>query len=114
MNKNHSVFFRVTMVRILFYGLFLVGPCALTESHALHVRMKQERALTDGANAKEKTYQEFQRKIACLDAVGMSAIVLWLAWLGFAFVWQIRRVVHERRSTRNRKSAITSSQTHLP
>ena len=96
MSKNHRRFFRGMMVRTLFYGLFPVGPCALTESHALHIRMKQKSALTDGVNASEKTYQDFQRKIALLNAVGISAISLWLAWLGFAFVWQIRLVVQER------------------
>ena len=94
---------RGMMVRVLFYGLLLVGPCALTESHALHIRMKQKCALTESVNANEKNCQEFQRKIAFLDVVGMSAIGLWLAWLGFAFVWQVRRVVQKRRSTRNHK-----------
>ena len=69
------------MVRILFYGLFLVGPCALSESHALHIRMKQKCVLTDDPNASERTCQEFQCKAALLDAVGMSAIGLWFAWL---------------------------------
>ncbi len=96
MSKNRRRFFRSMMVRILFCGLFLVGPCALSESHALHIRMKQKCALTDDANANERTCQEFQRKIAFLDAIGMLAISLWLAWLGFAFVWQIRRVVQDR------------------
>lgn len=72
------------ITRILFYGLFLVGPCALTESHTLHVRMKQKCVLTDSANANEKSRQEFKRKIALLDAVGMSAPGLWFVWLGFA------------------------------
>ena len=114
MSKNRRRLFRSMMVRILFCGLFLVGPCALSESHALHIRMKQKCALTDGANAKEMTCQEFQRKIALLDAVGMSAIGLWLAWLGFAFAWQMRRVAQERRTTRDRKSAIISPQNHQP
>ena len=73
------------ITRILFHGLFLVGPCALTESHTLHVRMKQKCVLTDGANANEKSRQEFKHKIALLDAVGMSTFGLWFVWLGFAF-----------------------------
>ena len=64
------------MVRILFYDLFLVGLCALTESHALYTRMKQECAVTDGSSANKNTYQEFRRKIALLDAVGISAPVV--------------------------------------
>ena len=98
MSINRLMFFRNMMVRILFYGLFFVGPCALTESHTLHVRMKQNCVLTDSVNANEKTHQEFQRKIALLDAVGFSAIGLWFVWLGFAVVWQIKRIVQERRS----------------
>ena len=102
MSNDRRGFFRGMIVRILFYGLFLVGPCALTESHALHIRMKQKCALTDGVNANETTRQEFQRKIALLDAVGMSAIGLWITWLGIAFAWQIKRIVQERESTRDR------------
>ena len=104
MSKDRHIFFHSTMVRILFYGLFLVGPCALTESHTLHVRMKQKCVLTDGANANEKTYQEFWRKIVLLDAVGISAFGLWFVWLGLALGGQIKRLVQERRSKRSRKS----------
>ena len=114
MSRNRNGISRSMMVRILFYGLLFVGPCALTESHALYVRMKQECTLTDSADANEKTRQEFRRKIALLDTVGMSAVGLWLAWLGLAFAWQIKRIVQERRSMRNRKSAIISPQTHQP
>ena len=114
MSNNRCVFFRNIMIRLLFYGLFFVGPCALTESHALHTRMKQKSALVDSVNANEKTHQEFQRKIALLDAVGMSAIGLWFVWLGFAVVWQIKRVVQERRATLNRKSAIIFPRKHQP
>ena len=90
MSKNRHGFFRSMMIRMLFYGLFLVWPCALTESHTLHVRMKQKCVLTDGANANEKSRQEFKRKSALLDAVGMSAFGLWFVWLGFAFWGQER------------------------
>ena len=34
-----------------------------------------------------------------------ETISLWLAWLGFAFVWQIRRIVQEKaRKAINAKS----------
>ena len=108
MSRNRNGIFRRMMVRILFYGLLFVGPCALTESHTLYVRMKQECTLTDSADANEKTRQEFRRKIALLDAVGMSAVGLWLAWPGLAFAWQIKRIVQERRLKRSHKSAIIS------
>ena len=115
MNTNNlTSFSKAILVRILFYGLFFVGPCALTESHALHTRMKQKSALVDSVNANEKPHQEFQRKIALLNAVGMSAIGLWFVWLGFAVVWQIKRVVQERRTTLNRKSAIIFPQKRQP
>ena len=102
--NNRTSFSKAILVRILFYGLFLVGPCALTESHALYTRMKQECAVTDGASANKNTYQEFRRKIALLDAVGISAFGLWFLWLGFAVGGQIKRLVQERRSKRSRKS----------
>ena len=114
MSKDRHIFFHSTMVRILFYGLFLVGPCALTESHALYTRMKQECAVTDGASANKNTYQEFRRKIALLDAVGISAFGLWFAWLGLALGGQIKHIVQERRLKRNRKSAIIFPQNNKP
>ena len=90
MSKNRHVFFRGMMVRILFYGLFLVGPCALTESHALHVRMKQKCPIVDGKATDGETYREYHRKEKLLDIVGMSAFVLWFAWLGLALGGQIK------------------------
>ena len=72
------------ITRIFFYGLFFVGPCALTESHALHVRMKQECPIVDGKATDGETYREYHRKEKLLDIVGMSAFVLWFAWLGLA------------------------------
>lgn len=115
MSKNGCVF-RSIMIRLLFYGLFFVGPCALTESHALYTRMKQKCALTDDTNVNEKTYQEFRHKIALLDAVGISAFGIWFVCLGFALGGQIKRIAKakERRSTPNRKSDIISSQNHRP
>ena len=104
MSKDRHIFIHSTMVRILFYGLFLVGPCALTESHALYTRMKQECAVTNGAIANKNTYQEFRRKIALLDAVGISAYGLWFVWLSFALGGQIKRIVQDRRTKRSRKS----------
>ena len=101
------------MVRILFYGLFFVVPCALTESHALHIRMKQENVSESCGSASEKACQEYRRKIVLLDTVGLSAFGLWVIWLCFAFGGQIIRVVHERRSMRKRESAMKSLQEAL-
>ena len=114
MNKNRHIFFRGIIARILFYGLFFVGPCALTESHALHVRMKQECPIVDGKATDWETYREYHRKETLLDIVGMSAFVLWFAWIGLALGGQMKRLVQERRSKRDRKSAIIFSQKHQP
>ena len=92
------------ITRILFYGLFLAGPCALTESHALHVRMKQKCPIVDDKATDGETYREYHRKEKLLDIVGMSAFVLWFAWLGLALGGQIKHIVQERRLKRNRKS----------
>lgn len=114
MRKHRKSAIAGLITRILFYGLFLVGPCALTESHTLHVRMKQKCDLADGANASEKKRQEFKRKITVLDAVGMSAFGLWFMWLGFALWGQIKHIMQERQSMRNHKSAIISPRKHNP
>ena len=114
MSKNRHVFFRGMMVRILFYGLFLVGPCALTESHALHVRMKQKCPIVDDKATDGETYREYHRKEKLLDIVGMSAFVLWFAWLGLALGGQIKHIVQERRLKRNRKSAIIFPRNNKP
>ena len=114
MSKNRHSFFRNMMVRILFYGLFLVGPCALTESHAQYIRMKEKSSWADGVNENEKVCQEYKHKIALLGAIGILALGLWFAWFGFAFWGQIIHIMKERRSTQTRKSAITSPQNHQP
>ena len=114
MNKNRHIVFRGIIARILFYGLFFVGPCALTESHALHVRMKQECPIVDGKATDGETYREYHRKEKLLDIVGMSAFVLWFAWLGLALGGQIKRLVQESRSKRNRESDIIFPQKHQP
>ena len=102
------------ITRILFYGLFLVGPCALTESHAQYIRMKEKSSWADGVNENEKVCQEYKHKIVLLDAIGILALGLWFAWFGFAFWGQIIHIMKERRSTQTRKSAITSPHNHQP
>lgn len=84
------------MVRVLFYGLFLVGPCSLTESHALYIRMSQKCAVADITTENEMADQERRRRIALLDAVGISAFGVWFAWLCLAVAGKIRCFVHER------------------
>lgn len=96
MSVNRHSFLRNMMVRVLFYGLFLVGPCSLTESHALYIRMKQPYAVADSTPENEMTDQERRRKIALLDAVGISAFGVWFAWLCLAVAGKIRCLVHAR------------------
>ena len=113
MRTNRHRFSRGMVVRILFYGLFLVGPCALTESHALYIRKKQKSVSESCGIVNEKACQESSRKIVLLDTLGVSAIGLWVIWLCFAFGGQIIRVVHERRSMRKREFAMKSLQEAL-
>lgn len=114
MRKFHKSPIAGLITRIFFYGLFFVGPCALTESHALHVRMKQKCPTVDDKATDGETYREYHRKEKLLDIVGMSAFVLWFAWLGLALGGQIKHIVQERRLKRNRKSAIISPRNHQP
>ena len=116
MSANHSKcrLYRGVIVRLLFYGLFLVGPCTLTESHALHTLMKQKRFQPDGGIVDEKSYQKCQRKVRMLDAIGASAIIVWFAWLGLAVAASIKNIIHERRLTRKSNSLIVSPQKHQP
>lgn len=96
MSVNRHSFFRNMMVRVLFYGLFLVGPCSLTESHSLYIRMSQKCAVADSTTENEMTDQERRRRIALLDAVGISAFGVWFAWLCLAVAGKMRCFVHER------------------
>ena len=114
MRKFHKSLIAGLITRIFFYGLFFVGPCALTESHALHVRMKQKCPIVDGKATDGETYREYHRKEKLLDIVGMSAFVLWFAWLGLALGGQIKHIVQERRLKRNRKSAIIFPRNNKP
>lgn len=100
MNGNRHGFLRNMIVRILFYGLFFVGPCALTESHSLYVRMRPKCAVAESATENEKANQECRRKIALLDAVGISAFGIWFAWLCLAVAGKMRRIVHAKRLIR--------------
>lgn len=104
MSGNRHGFLRNMIVRILFYGLFLVGPCCLTESHSLYIRMRPKCAVADSAAENERTNQECRCKIALLDAVGMSAFGIWFVWLCLAVVGKMRRIVHARRLTRKCRS----------
>ncbi len=101
MNANYGKFrvSRDLTTRILFYGLFFVGPCALTESHALHIRKKQECSSSMGEVANEETRQEWHSNITTLDVIGFSAIGAWLVWLCLALIQKVLQLAHKRRST---------------
>ena len=62
MRKFHKSPIAGLITRIFFYGLFFVGPCALTESHALHVRMKQKCPIVDDKATDGETYREYHRR----------------------------------------------------
>lgn len=109
MNANYGKYklSRGLMIRILFYGLFLVGPCALTESHSLYIRMKQECSLPREDVVKEETCREWRRTITMLDTIGFSAISVWFAWLSIASARKILQALHRSRSPRTCKSSQT-------
>ena len=82
-------------VRILFYGLFLLGPFVLTESHVIHVRMQQESSLAANDSLRMELRKKYKPWIYALDIIGVSCFCLWMAWIlcaiGFNIVKQVKR-----------------------
>lgn len=83
---------RSVIVRLLFYGLFLVGPCAMSESHVLYVRAEQKSAKNGDEIANAKAYRECRSRARALYIIGMTAFVTWTVWLGLAVAWKITAV----------------------
>jgi len=79
--KSIRIFNRGGLARILFYGLFLLGPYILTESHSLHVKAKCECLKTENAVIRERAQNEYKRKVRFLDCLGVSCFGVWSVWL---------------------------------
>lgn len=67
--------------RILFYGMFLVGPYILTESHSLYVRAKNECATIEDTLIREAAQKEYKQMVSFLDCLGISCFGIWFVWL---------------------------------
>lgn len=79
--KSFNIFTRGCLVRILFYGLFLLGPYILTESHSLYVKAKNECAITENVLIREIAQSEYKQKVRFLDCLGVSCLGVWFFWL---------------------------------
>ena len=79
--KPFRVVNRGCIVRVLFYGLFLLGPYILTESHSLYVRAKRECLKIEDVAIRERAQNEYKWKVRFLDCLGISCFGVWFAWL---------------------------------
>ncbi len=85
------------LIRLLFYGLFLAGPCFLSEAHTVHVRMKHEYSLTEDVNARKNIHDKYHARERLLTVLGFSCIGTWLAWLAVALVMKTLQAINQRR-----------------
>lgn len=79
--KSFKILSRGCLVRILFYGLFLLGSYVLTGSHALYVKAKHECLKIEDVAIRERAQNEYKRKVRFLDCLGISCFGVWVAWL---------------------------------
>jgi len=79
--KSAGIINHGCVVRILFYGLFLLGPFILTESHGIYVRSKNESLEIEDAVIRENVRNEYKRKVKILDVLGVSCFGVWFVWL---------------------------------
>ena len=60
------------LIRLFFYGLFLAGPCLLTEAHSTYARRQHECSLTDDFNVKKYIYDKYYTKERLLSVLGFK------------------------------------------
>ena len=104
-----SVFNKGCLSRVLFYGLFLMGPYILSESHSLYVKAKNECAMIENISIRETAQREYKQKVSRLDCLGVSCFGVWFIWLMvliFMKLIQLGKSKHERDSSKgsNHKS----------
>ncbi len=78
---NIKSILKVVAIRILFYGLFLLGPCILTESHIIHVRMQKECSVIKDESLRMELTKKYNQWICVLDIIGGACLCLWMVWL---------------------------------
>ena len=78
-----------TISRILFYGLFLVGPYCLIESHSHYIKSKP----THSAAVASRERDEEKNRALVLDRIGISAFAVWSLWLIIVLGCKIRDAV---------------------
>ena len=95
--KSFKIFSRGCLVRILFYGLFLLGPYILTESHSLYVKAKCECLKIENVAIRERAQNEYKRKVRFLDCLGISCFGAWFIWLMALVVIKAIQTFNSRR-----------------
>ena len=79
---------RVILIRIVFYGLFFVGPSFLSESHATHVRMNV--AMSEAPDCRRAEIQEaYQTREHTLKWLGIGCCGIWFVWLVLALCYHV-------------------------
>lgn len=79
---------RAILIRIMFYGLFLIGPSFLSESHATHVRMNV--AMSEAPDCKKSEIREaYQTKEHTLKWLGIACCGIWFVWLVLALCYHV-------------------------
>ena len=78
---------RTWLLRISFYGLFMLGPILLTWGHVFHVKAKvREPEMSRIASTEGIEYSHFRTYEAACDCLGVMCVGGWLLWLWCALV----------------------------
>ncbi len=84
MNKTRS-----WLVRICFYGLFLLGPCLLSESHAIYVQGKIAASESPAGIDKEASLKQYRTRECAMKWAGIGCSLVWIVWLAAAVVMKL-------------------------
>lgn len=95
------------LIRLFFYGLFLAGPCFLTEAHSTHVRRQHECSLTENVNARKRIHDKYYARERLLSVIGFSCIGTWIAWLVVLLGIKTCQTVRQRTQTMSRCHRLT-------
>lgn len=101
-NSKRKSIVQNVIVRILFYGLFLLGPCIMSEAHAVYGKMIKECSQVEDDDSKRKIYDKYRYRIRALDILGASCFCLWLLWLFSATAFKIAGKI-TRKNNYNKK-----------
>lgn len=88
---------RRCLVRIAFYGLFLLGPALLSQGHAFYVLANQHEAglvhAQNGTQNPERHGNPYRTYQVLCDRLGFACIGVWFAWLVCAVVIEMAHIV---------------------